>query len=272
MHSCQGRSVIERRMDKVRGQTYKRTMFRQRAALQPDTGSADFPMASDMPDFAQLRRNMVDNQLRTFSITDRKVLEAMLAVPRELFLPAALVPIAYSDAALDIAAGQGFRRMLTPMTLARMAQAAEISPGDRILDVGGAAGYSAAVLSRLGGEVVALEVDEALVRSAAANLARAGVAHARAVGGPLEAGFAAGAPYDVIFINGMLEIEPEALLRQLGPKGRLVAIRRPTGDPTGRAGKAIVLEKGGQSIGERDIFDATAPILPGFQAAPAFAF
>ncbi len=229
-------------------------------------------MTSDAPDFAQLRRNMVDNQLRTFSITDRTVLDAMQNVPREKFVPADKASIAYSDQALMIGSGQGGRRLLTPMVLARMAQAAEISRSDRILDVGGGAGYSAAVLARLGGEVVALEVDEALVREAGANLTRAGVTNAKAVCGPLEAGFAAGAPYDVIFVNGMIEVQPEALLAQLKANGRLVAIRKSPGDTTGRAGRAVVIEKSGASLGEREVFDASAPVLPGLRAAPAFAF
>jgi protein-L-isoaspartate(D-aspartate) O-methyltransferase len=229
-------------------------------------------MPTETLDFAQLRRNMVDNQLRTYSITDRTVLDAMGTVQRELFVPAEKMAVAYSDLPLEIRSGKSIRRMLSPMVLARMAQAAEISRTDRILDVGGAAGCSAALLARLGAEVIALESDDALVRDATANLARAGVSNARAVSGPLEAGFAAAAPYDVIFVNGKVEVAPEVLLGQLTAKGRLVAIRPLPGEQTGRAGRAVVFQKTGSTLGEREVFDAAAQILPGFQVAAAFAF
>lgn len=229
-------------------------------------------MSAESSDFAQLRRAMVDNQLRTFNVMDRAVLARMLSVPREQFVPGDKSAIAYSDTAIEVNAGSARRRMLPPMILARMIQTAAIDAGDRVLDVGGATGYSAAVLAGLGAEVVAVETDEALSRAATANLAKAAVSNVRAVSGPLEAGFAAGAPYDVIIVNGMIEKAPAALLGQLADGGRLIAIRRVANDPTGRAGKAVKYEKSGQAIGAKEVFDASADILQGFRAEPAFAF
>lgn len=225
-------------------------------------------MPSETLDFAQLRRAMVDNQLRTFSITERNVLAQMEIVPREAFLPAELAAIAYSDAALTVHG----RRMLSPMVFARMVQTAGIKRSDRILDVAGAAGYSAAVLAGLGDEVVALEVEPALTEAANAGFRAAGVANARAVTGPLEAGFAAGAPFDVIVVNGLIEVEPSALLAQLAEGGRLVAVVRQPGDQAGRAGRVTLFEKNGALVGGREVFDAAASLLPGFGRAPAFAF
>lgn len=227
---------------------------------------------SDAPDFDQLRRNMVDNQLRTFSVTDHAVLAAMLAVRREDFTPADRRAICYSDAPIRVRGDALMRTMLQPMVLARMIQNAAIQRGDRVLDVAGACGYSAAVLAQLAGEVIALESDEALAREAGANLARAGLANARAVCGPLDLGFAAAAPYDVILVNGMIERDPDVLLSQLGPRGRLLAIRRLPGDPTGRAGKVVAFENFGESPGVRTVFDASAPILPEFRREAAFSF
>ncbi len=228
-------------------------------------------MSAEILDFDLMRTAMVDNQLRTFSVTDRRVLACMLGVPRHLFVQDATAAIAYSDRALEVIAGSR-RKMLPPMFLARMLQSAGIGAGDRVLDVGGAAGYSAAVAAGLGAGVIALEASEDLVKAANLNFQRAGILNARAVAGLLEAGFAAGAPYDVIIINGMIETVPETLLDQLADKGRLLAIRRQADDPTGRAGKAVRYLRSGQAIGMSGIFDATAPVLPGFASIPAFAF
>ncbi len=233
--------------------------------------SAELNSSPERTGYAVLRRAMVDNQLRTFNITDRSVLDRMQSVPRENFLPPEQAAIAYSDRALTLTEGNESRRMLAPMILARMIQAAAISPADRILDVGGAAGYSAAVLAGLGAEVVALESDLAMTRKAEANLKNAGIRNVRAVCGPLEAGLAEAGPFDVIIVNGMIETVPDRLLAQLADGGRLVAVRRTSNDPTGRAGKAVQYEKSGQAVGVKEIFDTSAPVLPGFQAARSFA-
>lgn len=215
-----------------------------------------------MFDTVAARRMMVDGQIRTADVTDLDLIGAMLAVPRERFVPAALAEQAYRDS--DIAIGGG-RALLKPMVLAKLIQAAGVGAGDHVLDVGCGSGYSTAVLARLAGSVVALEQDEGLARQARAALAETGGATVAA--GPLTAGWPAAAPYDVILLNGATEIVPEALGRQLKPNGRLAGIfgRGPTG-------KAMIYrEIEGQLVG-RAAFDAAASVLPGFVAPPAFVF
>ncbi len=217
-----------------------------------------------MFDAAAARRLMVDCQIRTADVTDLDLQEAMLTLPREHFLPQSLAPLAYLDK--DIPLGNG-RAMLKPMVLAKLIQAAEVRRGDRVLDVGCGTGYSAAVLARLAGSVIALEEDADLARQAKQALAAVGAADVEVVAGPLTAGWPAGAPYDVILLDGAVEIVPEALGRQLKPDGRMVGIcGRP---PASKAMIYHVIE--GQAVG-RPIFDAAARVLPGFVAPPAFVF
>jgi protein-L-isoaspartate(D-aspartate) O-methyltransferase len=217
-----------------------------------------------MFDAVAARRLMVDGQVRTADVTDAALLDAMLAVPRERFLPPALVQLAYIDGDIRIAPG---RALLRPMVLAKLIQAACITPEDRVLDLGCATGYSSAVLARLAGTVVALEEAPELARQARESLAAVGAAQVEVVSGPLIGGWPAGAPYDVILLNGAAEILPDALGRQLKPGGRLVGVYGCP--PAAKATISHVIE--GHLIG-RPIFDAAAWLLPGFVATPAFVF
>jgi protein-L-isoaspartate(D-aspartate) O-methyltransferase len=223
-----------------------------------------------MNDFATARRMMVDGQVRTSDVTDPRIIAAMLEIARERFVPQAQAGLAYLDFDVPVApaaAGQPARRLLKPMVLAKLIHAAEVDDNDHVLDVACATGYSSAVLARLARSVVALEEDAALARLATENLAALGVANARVVTGPLTQGWPAEAPYDVIVVNGAIEIEPQALFRQLKDGGRLVAVKG--GAP---GGHAMVYRSVGGDVSGWPVFDAGAPLLPGFAAPAEFVF
>jgi protein-L-isoaspartate(D-aspartate) O-methyltransferase len=223
-----------------------------------------------MIDFAAARRMMVDGQVRTSDVTDLRIIAAMLDLPRERFVPETNADLAYLD--LDVAVsgatgGEQARRLLKPMVLAKMVQAAGVKADDHVLDVGCATGYSSALLARLAQSVVALEEDPALARIADENLKAIAASNVTVVTGPLTQGWQADARYDVIFVNGATEVVPHALCRQLEDGGRLVAV-------VGRApmGRAILYRSVGGDVSGWPIFDAAAPLLPGFAATPAFVF
>jgi protein-L-isoaspartate(D-aspartate) O-methyltransferase len=216
-----------------------------------------------MFDTVAARRMMVDGQIRTADVTNLDLIGAMLAVPRERFVPAAMAAQAYVDTDLPLGGG---RALLKPMVLAKLIQAMQIRSTDNVLDVACGTGYSSAVLARLAGSVVALEQSEAL-----AGLARQSFATAEgnivAAVGPLSAGWVGAAPYDVILLNGATEVVPEALGRQLKPDGRMACVFGP-----GSMGKATIFRLVEGQLAGRPIFDAAAALLPGFEAIPAFVF
>jgi len=217
-----------------------------------------------MFDTAAARRNMVDGQVRTADVTNLDLIAAMLAVARERFVPSSLAEQAYRDGEISIANG---RALLKPMVFAKLVQAAGVSEADHVLDVACGTGYSSAVLARLAGSVVALEEDAALAAQAKANLAAAGAGHVVVGIGPLPQGWPDAAPYDLIFLNGAIEVVPAALGRQLKPDGRLACIFGHS--PAAKAMLFACVE--GQLVG-RPIFDAAAPLLPGFTEPPRFVF
>ena len=217
-------------------------------------------MIFGMNDFSAARRTMVDNQIRTYDVTDRAVLASFESVPREAFVASGQAGVAYLDRELPACTGA---RLVAPMVLARLIQALEVSPGNRVLDVNGS-GYGAAILSGLGASVVSLDADSV---PAAAALAAVGVDGVATVSGSLAGGAAAKGPYDVILVHGAADVEPTALFGQLKDGGRLGIVMG-----RGRTGRATVFRKSRSTVSGFAIFDAAAPSLPEFAAKPAFQF
>jgi len=212
---------------------------------------------SSIPDFAAARAAMVENQLRPQGVTDPAVLDAMRRVRREEFLPSHTRPLAYVDRAVAI----GERRFLAaPAVLGQLLTQMMPLPGQRALVVGAGTGYSAAVLGAMGLEVTALETSPEL-----ASAARAG--GVEIVEGPLEAGFAKGAPYDQILIDGAVEYLPDAIVGQLADGGRLGTALVDRG-----VTRLIVGRKVGGAFGYLSLSDAGVPVLPGFTRPRAFTF
>ena len=218
-----------------------------------------------MADYAQARRVMVDRQVRTADVTDLRIIAALLDVPREAFVPVARRAVAYLD--LDVPVSESGRALLKPMVFAKLLQAAAIRDTDHVLDVGCATGYSAAVLGKLAGHVVALEEDAAMARGASETLAQTGANNVAVVSGALAAGRAEDAPYDVIMVEGAAEVVPDSLLSQLKEGGRLVAVVG-----SGPMGKATLYRRVGGHASAVPVFDAAAPALPGFAKPAAFVF
>jgi protein-L-isoaspartate(D-aspartate) O-methyltransferase len=221
-----------------------------------------------MSGFVTARQKMVDGQVRPSDVTDIRILDAMLAVPREAFVPANQRALAYLDIDLDVSAGAGAKRFLIkPQVTAKMLQAAEIKDGDKVLVAGTAAGYTAAVVAQLAGQVIATESDPAEVARASDVLAQLGLANVTFRASAAAEGDSASAPYDVIVLDGATEIVPERLYGQLKEGGRLVgvfAISRPP--------RAMIVTHSHHDFGTRALFDATAPVLPGLERLPAFVF
>jgi protein-L-isoaspartate(D-aspartate) O-methyltransferase len=215
-----------------------------------------------MSDFATRRVLMVDTQVRPSDVTKFPIIEAMLAVPREVFVPSARREAAYVGENLDIAPG---RVVLEPRTLAKLLDALDVQPGELVLDLGCGLGYSTAVIARLADAVVAVEEDEAMAAEAQRTLSAEGVDNAAVVVGPLAAGDARHAPFDVITIQGGVEVVPEALLAQIKEGGRIGAIFM-----EGALGAARIGYKIDGIVSWRQVFNAAAPVLPGFAAARGF--
>lgn len=217
-------------------------------------------------DFAEARRHMVDGQLRPNRVEDPRIVAALRELPRERFAPAALAARAYADADLPLPGG---RAMLKPLVLARLVQLAGLKRGERALVVAAGTGFGAALMAAIGGIVSAVENDPALLAIARAALpAAAPTDSVTLVEADPAQGHAAGAPYDVIMIEGGVVEVPRAIEEQLAEGGRLVTIGLAGGPP----GRALLVRRAGGAFSVTQEFDAHAPALPAFAAAPAFAF
>lgn len=211
--------------------------------------------------FEQMRRAMVASQLRTTGVNDPRVVAAMGAVPRERFVPADRASTAYADALIPLSGG---RALSTPMALGRMLTEAGLEGAEKALVIGAATGYAAAVVSRLTGHVVALEEDAGLAASARQALAESRV---DVVEGALAAGWASGAPYDFVLIDGAVEFVPQAIIDQVVDGGQVAAALLDNGVPRISVGRVI-----GGAFGAIAYADAAAPLLPGFTKPRGFSF
>lgn len=215
-----------------------------------------------MSEFSTRRVMMVDTQVRPSDVTKFPIIEAMLSVPREVYVPGDLREAAYIGENIDLAPG---RVVLEARTLAKLLDALDVQPDELVLDVGCGLGYSAAVAARLAEAVVAVEEDEALAAEAERTLAREGVDNATVIHGPMAAGAARHSPYDVITVQGGVETMPAAILDQLKDGGRIGAVFM-----DGALGVARIGYKIDGVVTWRFAFNATAPVLPGFGAARGF--
>jgi protein-L-isoaspartate(D-aspartate) O-methyltransferase len=222
-----------------------------------------------MSEFEMQRRNMVDSQVRPSDVTDRRVIRAMLDVPRETFAPAAVRGISYMDTDLPVTAPGDpgpARALLSPRILAKLLQVLDVDAKAAVLDIGGTTGYAAAVLAQLAARVVVVEADPRLAAQAKANLA--GVADTVSViVGPHQAGAADQGPYDVILLEGIVPDVPRNLLDQLKDGGQLAALVSADG-----VGRAVVYRRSGGNFDHTVMFDAAGPVLPGFERAQEFVF
>ncbi|MGB5949697.1 MAG: protein-L-isoaspartate O-methyltransferase [Parvibaculum sp.] len=222
-----------------------------------------------MTDFTAARINMVESQVRCNAVTDLRLIAAMADVPRENFVPEVRRGVAYMDEDLRLTdAGQGEARyLMEPRAFAKLAQLAEISESDRVLDIGCATGYSTAVLARLAQSVIGLEESEELAGAARSALGELQIANASIVTGKLREGWAKDAPYDVIFFNGSVQVEPAALFDQLAEGGRLAVIMG-----EGATAQGHVFVKSNGVVSGRAAFDAIVHPLPGFAIEESFVF
>lgn len=221
-----------------------------------------------MSGFSAARQKMVDGQVRPSDVTDLRIIDAMLTVPREAFVPENQRALAYLDQNLDITEGSSAKRFLIqPAVTAKMLQAADIRETDNVLVAGCATGYTAALVARLAGKVTAIEADAAQAANATKVLAQSGLTSVTFRAAAVPDGDPANAPYDVIILDGATGIMPDRLYEQLKEGGRLVGVFAMTQPP-----RASLVTRSRGEFGRRVLFDAAVPILPGLERLAAFVF
>ena len=219
--------------------------------------------------YDELRQTMVDSQIRTTDVTNLRVVDAFLTVPREAFVSDQRKPFAYIDDDIEISgpSAEARRFLMEPSPFAKLVQLADVQSGDLVLDIGCGTGYSSAVLSLLGNAVIALESDEELADRASEILLENGFDNIAVVTGSLDAGYAGEGPYDVIFIGGSVDSVPDALFDQMKDGGRLVVV-----EGHGLGGFATLYVKDGAYVSGRKSFNLSVKALPGFQRKMEFSF
>lgn len=211
------------------------------------------------------REIMVDSQIRPNDVSDPAIVAAFLQTPREAFVPMSKKSVAYSEAEIETSEG---RALWTPMDTAKLVKAAQVKPGDIVLVVGAGAGYEAALLSHLAETVLALEESEELVEEMIELFGKLDVDRAVPVQGAIDAGLAAEAPFDVIYVCGMVETVPEAWTSQLADGGRLAVVMQKEKD----IGRGTVHTRAGDVVSHREVFDACPPKFHAFDRAAGFVF
>ncbi|RYH11658.1 protein-L-isoaspartate O-methyltransferase [Tropicimonas sp. IMCC6043] len=215
-----------------------------------------------MSSFASRRTTMVDTQIRPSDVTKYPIIDALLDVPRELYVPDSQKDAAYAGTNVPLAPG---RVLLEPRTFAKTLEAVDIQPGELVLDIGAGYGYSSAVIARLAEAVIALEEDESMAEEAEATLGNEAVDNAAVVTGPLAEGAPQHSPYDVIVVEGGVAELPAAIADQLKDGGRIACLF-----VEGAVGAVRIGYKLDGRINWRFAFNAGAPVLPGFETAKAF--
>lgn len=214
--------------------------------------------------FAAARQHMIESQVRTNKVLDERLIQAMRDLPREAFVPESLHARAYVDDDLPLGTG---RYLIEPMVIARLLQAADVRATDNTLSVAAGTGYAAALLAKLASSVVAVESETALGDRGIAALAHLSIPNVVWQNGDPTEGAPKYGPYDVILIDGGVEVVPQALLNQLAEGGRLVTVQR-----EGRMGQAILLQKDRGTVSRRILFDANVPLLAAFAKPQTFTF
>jgi len=216
-------------------------------------------------DHAAARQNMVDCQILPNHVTSLAVVDGLMELPREQFVPPELAGVAYVDEALPLGDG---RYLMEPMVAARLLQDADLKPDDVALCIGCATGYLPALLAKVVSTVVAVESDKGFAQRAGDTFSRLDIDNIAIVSGPLADGHAKQAPYEVIVFDGAVGEIPAAIIDQLAEGGRLVAVV--VGDDG--IGRGRLLSRFGGVVSGRDLFDAGTPMLPGFEREAAFSF
>lgn len=216
-------------------------------------------------DFERARRNMLDQQIRPWEVTDQRVLDAIATTPREDYVPSAYRRLAFADMNIPLAHGQV---MMPPKLEARLLQALSIEPDDKILEIGTGSGYVTSLLAKLGHHVTSIDIFSDFTTQAAQKLAAHGIHNVTLEVGDAARGWSRGAPYDVIFITGSLPLPPDDFRSALAPGGRLVAI---VGNAPAMEARRIE-HVAGQNFRVRSLFETVLPPLVNAPTPTRFVF
>jgi protein-L-isoaspartate(D-aspartate) O-methyltransferase len=227
--------------------------------------ATDKPTEVTRMDFDSAREIMVDSQIRPNDVTDPRIVSAFMKTPREVFVPNSRKGVAYSELEIETSPG---RALWTPRDTAKLIKLADFRPADLVLVIGAGAGYEAALISHLADTVIALEETAQLVDSMSQRFAAVGVDRAAPVEGPLAKGLPDQAPFDVIYVAGMIETMPDSWAAQVREGGRLVAVMADAGG----VGRGKVFTKAGDTLAAREGFDAYPPRFLAFDRKPSFSF